>query len=288
MEVLLMSIRIAVVTLCLAVASPAMAQLRLDLPAPSPAAKVSQTVGLTEVSVEYSSPAVRGRPIWGALVPYGQVWRAGANSATKLTVSKDVKVGDTTLVAGSYAIFVQPNEKGPWTFILNKNSGQWGSTEYKQDQDVLRVEVLPETIASRERLAFQIIDFSNDAATLTLEWEKVRLAVPLKLDTAMQVEAAIKAADDGLWRVQAQAARYHLDQTKNYAAALELVEKSLKLKVEWYNSWIKAQVLHSMGGHDKDAYLAAQKALELGDKGPKAAFFYAEDVKKALAEWKKK
>jgi hypothetical protein len=280
--------RIALAVFTLALASPAHAQLRIDLPQPSPAAKVSQVVGLTEISVEYSSPAVRGRPIWGALVPYGQVWRAGANSATKVTFSKDVKIGSTALAAGSYAYFVIPAEKGPWTVIINKDYGQWGSTAYKQESDVLRVEVQPEPIAARERMAFQIVDFSNDQATLALEWEKVRLPLTIKIDTASQVTATIKAMDEGLWQPLNAAARYHLDQTKDYAAALDLVEKSLKLKVEWYNSWVKAQILHAMGGHDKDAYAAAQKALELGDKAPQGRFFYADDVKKALAEWKKK
>src|SRR5712692_11690500 len=163
--------------LCLA-SWPAAAQLQL--PRPSPQAKVSQTVGLTEISVEYSSPTVKGRKIWGALVPFGEVWRTGANQATKVTFSKDVTVGDTAVPAGSYALFAIPDQKA-WTLILNKNFNQNGAFAYKKELDVARVQVQPKAIAHRERLAYLVSDFTDDAASLDLVWAKVRGSPPIKL-----------------------------------------------------------------------------------------------------------
>src|SRR4051794_332523 len=111
-------------TLGLLLAAPASAQL--ELPRPSPNARLTQTVGLTDITVEYSSPGVKGRTIWGGLQPWGEVWRAGANATTKVTFSKDVTVGTTAVPAGSYAFFVIPNKEGAWQVILNKDFNQGG------------------------------------------------------------------------------------------------------------------------------------------------------------------
>src|SRR4029079_600818 len=118
--------------LALLAAGAARAQ-QVDLPRPSPNARIWQQVGLTEITIEYSSPAVRGRKIWGGLVPYGEVWRAGANAATKLTFSKDVVINNTPVPAGDYAFFVIP-QKAPaaWTVILSSGVKQWGSMQYKK------------------------------------------------------------------------------------------------------------------------------------------------------------
>src|SRR5205807_1545132 len=176
--------------------APALAQ-RLDLPALSPAAKISQTAGLTEISVEYSSPGVRGRKIWGNLVPFGEVWRAGANAATKLSFGKDVVINNTPVPAGDYAFFVIPNKPpAAWTIILSNGVKQWGSFQYKKEQDFLRVDVKPVAIADRERLGFVFPDFNNDQATLALEWEKVRLPLVIKLKTAEQAAQVEKNLDE--------------------------------------------------------------------------------------------
>src|SRR5262249_45771022 len=141
------------------------------------------------------SPGVRGRKIWGGLVPYGEVWRAGANAATKVTFSKDVTVGTTAVPAGSYSFFVIPNQKGNWTVVLNKDATA-STQQYKKEMDLLRLDVAPQVIANRERLAYSFPDFSNDAATLALDWEKVRIALPIKLATAAQVATTIKNLED--------------------------------------------------------------------------------------------
>jgi len=127
------------VALCLC----GVARADLDLPRPSPFAKVVQTVGLTDITVDYSSPGVKGRKIWGAVVPYDQLWRAGANNPTKITFSRDVSIADKPVPAGSYAFFIIPT-KGAWTVILNKKVDQAGTgRDYKQADDLLRLQVTP-------------------------------------------------------------------------------------------------------------------------------------------------
>ncbi len=262
---------------------PCSALGQLQLPRPSPAAKVTQTVGLTEISVEYSSPSVKGRKIWGGVVPYGEVWRAGANQATKVTLTKDVTVGSTPVPAGSYAFFVIPTAS-EWTLILNKDFNQNGSSNYKAELDVVRLSVHPKAIPPRERLAYLIADFTDDAASLDLEWEKLRASLPIKLGTQAQALANIKAATDGAWVPLNNAARYMLETAKDYDAGLQLVDKSLAAKEHWFNVWTKAELLAAKGKR-KEALTYAQKAKQLGDKTPQA-FFLAEDVNKALREWK--
>ena len=262
---------------------PCSALGQLQLPRPSPAAKVTQTVGLTEISVEYSSPSAKGRKIWGGLVPYGQVWRAGANQATKVTFTKDVTVGSCPVPAGSYAFFVIPTAN-EWTLILNKDFNQNGADKYKPELDAVRLQVQPKAVVHRERLAYLISDFTDDAASLDLEWEKLRVSLPVKLGTRAQALANIKTMAEGAWGPYNSAARYMLETAKDYDAGLQLVDKSLAAKEHWFNLWTKAELLAAKGKR-KEALVSAQKAKQLGDQTPQA-FFLAEDVNKALREWK--
>ena len=262
------------------------ARADLDLPRPSPFAKVSQVVGLTEIIVDYSSPGVKGRKIWGGLVPYDQMWRAGANTATKVTFSKDVTFAGKPVPAGTYAFFVIPG-RSEWTVILNKKADQAGTgRDYKADQDLLRVQVKPKAAPFRERLAYEITDFSDDRATLSLEWEKLALPIPIGVGTASQAMANIQAAIDGTWRTYANAARYMLENKKDYDAGLKYIDQSLALKEDWFNVWVKAQLVAAKG-NTKEAVTLAERADQLGQKeGP--GYFAQGEVKKEIAEWSKK
>jgi hypothetical protein len=264
--------------------APALAQT-LELPRPSPSAKVTQSVGLTDISVDYSAPGVKGRAIWGGLVPYDKLWRAGANAVTKVTFSHDVKVAGKPVKAGTYAFFTIPG-KNDWTLILNKDIEQMGTgANYKKALDVLRVSAKPEAIPMRERLAYQILDVTDTRAALALEWEKLRVSLPIEVDTDAHVRANLQALASDAWRPWNSAARYQLETKKDYDAGLALVEKSIQLKEDWINVWTKAQLLAAKGKF-KEAYPLAQRANELGQKAE--VFFFADDVKKALAEWKNK
>jgi hypothetical protein len=265
--------------------APSPASAQLDLPRPSPSAKVSQVIGLTEVTVDYSSPAVKGRPIWGALVPYDQMWRTGANQATKITFSRDVLFGDKPVAAGTYSLFTIPS-KGAWTVILNKNADQSGTArDYKAELDLVRFQVHPKPAPHRERLAFLFSDFTDDKGTLDLEWDKLRVPMSIKVSTEKQALANIANAIDGTWRTYANAARYMAETKKDYDTALTYIDQSLGLKEDWFNLWIKATVVAGKG-KVKDAIAVGEKAYQLGKK---ADFFFLEpEIKKTLAEWKKK
>jgi tetratricopeptide (TPR) repeat protein len=261
------------------------ARADLDLPRPSPFAKVVQTVGLTDITVDYSSPGVKGRKIWGGLVPYGEMWRAGANSATKLTFSRDVTFAGKPVPAGSYAFFVIPT-KGAWTVVLNKKADQAGiGRDYKESEDLLRVQVTPKAAPFRERLAYLVTDFTDDKASLDLEWEKLRLPIPITVKTSEQALANINAAIDNGWRTYANAARYMLENKKDYDTGMKYIDQSLALKEDWFNLWIKAELLKAKG-NAQEARATGERAFELGKKSP--MFFLESEIKKTLEDWKKK
>ena len=264
-------------------AGPAAAQLKL--PAASPAAKVVQDVGLTTISVEYSSPAVKGRKIWGELVPWDKPWRTGADASTKITFSRDVTFGGKPVPAGTYAIVTLPTQKG-WTMVLSKELGLWQGKTYDPKDDVLRVPATTAAVPHRERLAFLFSNTTDSETSLDMEWEKLRVSVPIKVDTAAHAQANIKTELDNAWRAPSRAARYELDTTKNYDAALKYAEISISLKPTWYNNWTKAEALAKKGNY-AEARKFAQVAWDMGEKeGP--GFFFKDAVAKALKEWKDK
>ena len=267
----------------LALTTTASAQ-QLELPRPSPNAKVTQVIGVTEVTVDYSSPGVKNRKIWGGVVPYNQVWRAGANSATKITFAKDVVIDGKPLAAGSYALFVLPTPT-KWTIIINKDANQFGAFTYKKEDDVLRVDVKPQPAPMRERLAYQFSNFNDAGGSLDLEWEKVRVSLPIKVHTDEQVAASVKAFMNNGWSPWVQAARYELDK-KNIDEGMKLVETSIQLKETWLNVFVKAQLLAARGNY-KEALPLAQKAKEMGDKEGDN-FFLKADVDNELKSWKTK
>ena len=267
--------------LLLTLATPVAAQ-QLELPRMSPGAKVSQMVGLTEIAVDYSSPGARGRAIFGGLVPYGKLWRTGANTATKLTVSRDVTIDGKPVPAGTYSLFSIPTKQS-WTIILNKNPNQGGTNDYKEALDLLRVQVKPKAAPKREHLTFLFADTTEDATSLDLEWAGLRVSIPIKANTGKQVATNLKALEEMPGRPLTMAARYLLDAKKQYGRALKLVDGALTLKQEWFSLWTKAQLLAAMG-KKQEACPVAKQAQEAGAKAP--FFPFADDVKKALVDWK--
>jgi hypothetical protein len=264
-------------------AFPASAQL--ELPAPSPAAKVMQRVGLTDITVDYSSPAVKGRKIWGDLVPFDQVWRTGANATTKITFSRDVTFGGQPVPAGTYALVSLPTQKG-WTVIVNKELGLYGGGKaYEEKNDVARASATTTEVPARERFTFFFSNTTDDQTSLDFEWEKLRVSVPIKTDTAAHAQASIKGAMENSWRSQANAARYVAETSKDYATALKYADASLAVQSHWYNNWIKADIL-ARAGKFPEARKFAQTAWDLGQKDQN--FFFKDAVAKALTDWKNK
>ncbi len=147
----------------------------------SPKAGVMQAVGFTDVNISYSRPGVNGRTIWGKLVPYNVVWRAGADEATKITFSADVKINGKKLKAGSYSFFAIPAEKGEWTLIFNKVADQWGAFEYNVAEDVLRIKAKPEKGNLVEWLQYTFTKTSDRSAIVKLEWEKLKIPFTIEV-----------------------------------------------------------------------------------------------------------
>ncbi len=262
-------------------AAPALAQL--DLPRPSPKATVSQTVGLTDITITYCRPSVKGRTIWGGLVPYDQVWRTGANEATTIMFSDDVTVEGTKLPAGTYGLFTVPG-KDDWTVIFNKGAKQWGAYEYKQADDVLRIKVKPHAAEFHELLTFIFPSVSTDSATVAIVWEKLGVPFTVNYDTTAKVLAAArKAVDD--WRLPYRAATFCLDNNVNLAEARGWMDKSIAMKETMYNLAGKARFL-ALDGKKADAIAMAKRAITIGKAAdPKVDTAMVDNL---LKEWEKK
>lgn len=264
-----------------------------DLPQPSPSATVMQRVGLTDFTVAYSRPSVKGREIFGALVPYDKVWRTGANKATAVTFSTMIMVGNTKIEAGTYSLFTIPGEE-TWTIILNKNTELWGSDGYSEEQDVFRTEVEAMKGGSVETFTIEFQNVGTDAADLVIQWADVKVALPIKVDVQAQaianIENALKTSKpEDLWRVNRNAATFYSRNDIDQEKALNFIETSLELNPEsWYTMLIKGEILYNSGS-PKEAVNAAQKAMEMGEAEAEAKgeeFQYASMVEGMIESWK--
>jgi hypothetical protein len=254
------------------------------MPAPSPKAKVEQRVGITDFSVDYSSPGVKGRKIFGGLVPYDKMWRTGANASTKLTASRDFTIGSTTVPKGTYSVFTIPGAAS-WTVILNKNA-EASTDEYDAKDDAARVTVTPDAIPARERMTFIFSNTTDDATRLDLEWDTLRVSIPIKLDTRAQVMAGIDETLAEAWRPYYQAGRYLVESGGNVDTALGYLDTSIGIKSNWWNNWWRAQAL-AKKGKTADAIAAGEKTLELGKGNETFENFFKADVQKTVDGWKK-
>ena len=257
-----------------ALAQPA----QLTQPEESPAAKVTQTIGLTEIEVDYHRPAVKGRKIWGGLVPYGEVWRAGANENTTVRFSTDVKIEGKTLAAGTYGVHMIPTQKA-WTVIFSKVSTAWGSFTYEQKEDALRVPVSARASATHvEFLAYRFDDPGLDKGTLVLAWEKVEVPVTITVDTAKVTMARMRGELRGLpnffWQGWNQAALYWANHGGNLDEALGFADKSVKMSPQFANQMTRATILEKKG-KVADAKEQRQKALAKGNEQDLNAYGYA-------------
>ncbi len=246
----------------------------LEFPQASPASTLKQRFGLTDVEIEYSRPSARGRKIFGGLVPFGEVWRTGANNATKLTFSSDVKLEGANVPAGSYALFTIPGET-EWTIILSKVTGTWGSYQYNQKDDLTRVKVRPTTLAeSVETMSIDLADLRTDAATLTLSWEKTRVSIQLKNDIVNVLKPKIEAAmaADGK-KPYFQAAMFYYANDLDLKQALTWMDAALAEQPDAVWMVYRKGLIQAKVGDKAGATTSAQKALDIASKteGPLGA-----------------
>lgn len=228
----------------------------------SPRSTVISTVGFTEIRIDYSSPGVKGRKVFGDLEGYGSIWRAGANEATKITFSTDVKVNGQFVPKGSYSFFVIPEITNEWTLIFNQEADQWGTDTYNPEKDYLRLVVEPDfTQESRERLIYDIQSNGIDTATIQLYWSLLKLPLVVEVDFMAeidtQLEKALKEAKEGEeWKVYYELANFFSRPTYNHPKSEDWINKVISdLENNNTNSednldrayWVKAKLLAKKG-----------------------------------------
>jgi Protein of unknown function (DUF2911) len=245
----------------------AFAQSDLKLPDVSQAAEVKQRIALTDITVNYHRPLVNGRKIWGALVPYGKVWRVGANENTTIEFSDPVSVEGKPLDKGVYGLHMIPNQDS-WTVIFSKTNTAWGSYSYDQKDDALRVDVKPKPLAENdEALEFEFENLKPTSTAVTMKWEKLGVPFTVSVDDANQtlqnIRAQMKGAGQFAWQAPDQAAQFCLTRKINLDEALRWADASIQNEERFENLSTKADILKALNRQD-EAKATWNKALEKG------------------------
>jgi tetratricopeptide (TPR) repeat protein len=238
----------------------------IKTPAPSPTQTIKQDFGVSTVELIYSRPAMKGRKIFGDLVPYGKVWRTGANNATRIKFADDVMFGGQTLKAGEYAIYTIPN-KDEWDIIVNKGSANWG-TEYKQEDDLFRIKARSSKLDDAvESFTMQIANIKPNGGDLQIMWDKTSVSVPFTMDVESKVMAQINNAMNKDNRPYFQSAMYYMDNGKDLNQALAWFDKAVELQPKAY--WIQHQRANALAklGRKEEAKAAAEKSMALAKEG---------------------
>lgn len=262
-------VRVLFVIECLLLlGSPGQAQsFLLDLPRPSQHAKVSQRIGITDLTVNYHRPVVNKRKIWGGVVPYGQVWRAGANENTTIEFTDAVSIEGKPLPKGIYGLHMIPGEN-EWTVIFSRNSTSWGSFTYDQAEDALRVTVKPQAADFHEALTYDFDEVGPDSSVVTLRWEK--LAVPFKVGVntheivAQNLHNQLRGLAQYAWDGWDDAANYLLQEKFDLEEAVKYSDKSIQNEARYDNFMTKSRVLDALGRKD-EASTARNKALTMAN-----------------------
>jgi hypothetical protein len=240
--------------------------LVLDMPRQSQRAAVSQRLGITDVSITYHRPLVNNRKVWGTLVPYGQVWRAGANENTVIAFSDPVTIEGKPLEKGAYGLFMIPAEN-EWTIIFSKNSTSWGAFTYDQKEDALRVTVKPQTSEFRNALAYEFDQLNSGSALVTLHWERVAVPFKVSVDVPHIVEASLqkqlRSLSQYTWVSWDEAANYLLENKGDPEQALKYADNSLQNEERFENLITKSKALERLGKKD-EAMAVRNKAFERG------------------------
>jgi hypothetical protein len=240
----------------------------LNLPDVSQAARVAQRIGITDITIDYHRPLVRGRKIFGGLEPYGKVWRAGANINTTIAFSDPVTIEGRPIPKGVYGLHMIPGESS-WIVIFSKNSTSWGSFSYDPAEDALRVTVKPQTIENQEALTYQFDDPEPNSAVITMRWEKVAVPFKVELNTPEIVEASLHKQLRGRvqfeWQPWEEAANYLLDNKLNTEEAADDANRSIEIEDRFENEMTKARALNALGRKD-EASAAQTKAIAIGSQ----------------------
>jgi Protein of unknown function (DUF2911) len=251
----------------------------VQFPDASPACTLKQRVGLTDIEISYSRPGVKGRKVFGGIVPYGQVWRTGANQSTKIRFSTDVQCNGIDVPAGQYALYTIP---GPdeWTIILSKNTKLWGAYGYKKEDDLARFQVSPRTLSEPvETFTIELSRIRDDSAHLYLVWDRTIVPIRLQLDLVKpllpKIAAVMSAPGKKSPGLCYQAASFYFNHDQDLSEPLEWVNAALagNPSMSFELLHLKAKILTRLGRRD-EAIAAAKKSTELAVKaeGPASSF----------------
>lgn len=274
----------------------------LDLPAASQRSEISQRIGLTDITIRYHRPLAKDRKIWNGLVPYGKVWRAGANENTTITFSDPVLIDGHSLDKGTYGLHMIPNAD-EWTIIFSKNSTSWGSFTYDQAEDALRVTAKPRAADLHNALTYEFDDLQPNSAVVKMDWEKASVPFTVSVDVHNLVQASLKKQLRDLsqytWMSWDDAANYLLTEKIALEDALKYADKSIENEDRYENEMTKSKVLTALNRND-EAATAQKKALGLASplqihafarqlqsekKNEEAFAIYRENAKKHPDEW---
>jgi hypothetical protein len=264
-------------------APPAAAQLKT--PRVSPSATVSQTLGITDLTVTYSRPGVKKRVIWGELLPYDKPWRAGANEATTFTTTDEIQFGGQKLAAGTYSLFMIPS-KGDWTVVLNSEKDIWG-TAHDEKKDFLKFSAKPAATESQEWLRYSFENLANNSCDLVMRWEKVAISVPISMDVNAKVLAGIRTAlaaakpDD--WKTRVSASRWCMDNDQATSEARGWCDQALAIKKNYSTLALLAR-WQAKEGKKKDAIATVQLAIADGKADAEKPDMTT--LEKLLSDWK--
>jgi Protein of unknown function (DUF2911) len=239
----------------------------LDLPRDSQHAQITQKIGITNITINYHRPLVKGRKVFGGLQPYGDVWRAGANENTTIEFSDPVAVEGKPLAAGTYGLHMIPAEQ-EWTVIFSRAATSWGSFTYDQKEDALRVMVKPQASEFHEALTYDFDDPKPNATTVTLRWDKV--AVPFKVEVntdeivAASLHKQLRGVAQYTWDGWNDAANYFLTRKTNLDEALQYSDRSIQVEERFDNLITKSDILESLN-RKNDATVARNQALGMAN-----------------------
>lgn len=258
-----------------------------NVPQASPWSETEQMVGLAKVTINYSRPSMKGRKIFGDLVPYDEVWRTGANASTKISFDDALTIGGTKVEAGTYSLYTIPG-KTAWTVIVNKNTGLWGSGGYDAKDDVARIQITPVTIPTTETFTIDVSDLGDGTANLNLYWENTKVSIPLKNDyrekALANIEASIREAEDAFGTYN-DAAKFYIDNNIDNDKALVWAKKSVDMNAQFWNVYTLSRAYAAKGMY-KEAIEKAEYSLKLAEEAKYKS--YIEMNTKNIEEWKSK
>jgi hypothetical protein len=258
----------------------------MKMPRPSQKSVLTQTIGVTDVTITYSRPGVKGRQIWGSLVPYDAVWRTGANEATDIAFSDDVTINGSKLAKGTYSLHTIPG-KDEWTIIFNSVADQWGSYSYDAAKDSLRVKAKPEKAPFTEWLTFEVPSLSADSGTVAIRWENLSVPFTVGTDsinkTLAGARTALATAKPDDWRTPYGAASFAFDNNVAVDDASKWLDQSIKANANVANLYLKAR-MQAKAGDKAGAIKSAEMAIAKATPEQKD---FANEIQKSIDGWKK-